>query len=570
MKSATAIAILTVFAGFAAAALAHDGSDHGEPTPVPVVKGVPKKPTYHKHVGKILRARCMTCHHEGDIAPMSLETYDDAVEWMDLALVEIAAGRMPPWQPTPGVGLYEGVHELTDREWATLDRWVAQGKREGKPRKKTVAPEFDGDWTLGTPDAVLSYGESFTVPGQGDDIYRCFPIRTDFGRDVFVQAIDVKPGDRRVVHHVVLYLDGDNESHVLDDAEDGPGYVCFGGPGLPGFGEFDEDEIDLSGGVAGLVLGGWAPGNRPHLLPEGHGVRIPDGATVVMQVHYHPLDGEEVPDASEFGLYLTDHPSPTDVYLLPLVDMDFTIPAGDPAYAVTAELNPSELLAAAVGLPIRVSAEVHAVLPHMHLLGKEIAVDLDLSDGTSQRLVEIERWDFDWQDTYHFQKPVPAPFGSTLRLRCVFDNSADNPFNPNVPPRPVSWGEQTTDEMALAFVAVSLRFPDSVLDLFALRGQPLPHPRGLRPIAASKPPQIRRVRIDRKNRLVVDVKRLKGGGRIEIEGTAVRGSLVTARNPRRLRIDADTAIGELPAGNTIEVRVRRVDGRLSEPFSFTR
>ena len=130
-----------------AAALAHDGEDHSEARPVPVVKGVPKKPTYHKHVAKILRNRCTTCHHEGDIAPMSLETYQDATDWMELALIEIAEGRMPPWQPTPGVGLYEGVHELTDREWATLDRWVAQGKREGKPPRKQRAPEYDGDWT---------------------------------------------------------------------------------------------------------------------------------------------------------------------------------------------------------------------------------------------------------------------------------------------------------------------------------------------------------------------------------------------------------------------------------------
>jgi hypothetical protein len=440
---------------------------------------------------------------------------------------------------------------------------------EGKPRRKAPDVEYVTGWSLGDPDAILAYGEAFTVPGEGDDIYRCLPIRTDFGRDVFVQAIDVRPGDRRVVHHVVLYLDGENESHALDDQESGPGYVCFGGPGLPGFGELDENAT-LDPGAAGLVLGGWAPGNRPHFLPDGLGVRIPAGASVVMQVHYHPLAGEAVPDATEFGLYFTDHPDPEDVYLLPLVNMDFTIPADAAAYEVTAELSPAALLEELTGFPLQVSAEIHAVLPHMHLLGKAISVDLDLPDQTTQRLVEIEDWSFDWQDTYNFTRPVQAPFGSTLRLSCVFDNSADNPFNPNVPPRPVSWGEQTTDEMALAFVAVSLRFPDSVLDVFSLLGQPLPHPRGLAPIVSNRPPEIRRARLDRRGRLVVDVKRMKGGGRIEIDGTALDTSLTLARKPRRLKVDAPASITDAAAGTTFSIRVRRADGRLSVPITLTR
>jgi hypothetical protein len=222
------------------------------------------------------------------------------------------------------------------------------------------------------------------------------------------------------------------------------------------------------------------------------------------------------------------------------------------------------------GFPLEVSAQVHAVLPHMHLLGKAIEVELDLPDGTTQRLVEINDWSFDWQDTYHFQRAVPAPFGSVLRMRCVFDNSADNPFNPNAPPQPVSWGEQTTDEMALAFVAVSLRFPDSVLDLFSVLGQPLPHPRGLKTITAARPPEIRRARIDKRGRLVLDVKRLKGGGRLEVDGTPAAGSLTIARNPRRLKLDAEAALEGVTPGSSVKLRVRRTDGRLSAPFTFFR
>lgn len=562
----TAAGLLTcaLAAGLAAA---HDGTDHDAPRPVPVVKRLPKRVTYHKQVAKILADNCTTCHHDGDIAPMSLDTYEDARAWIARALEEIAAGRMPPWQPTRGVGLFAGERGLTDSEWATLAAWNDAGAPEGPPKRRAKPSEHVEGWALGEPDAVLSYGESFTVPGSGDDLYRCFPIRTDFGKDVFVRAFDIRPGDRRVVHHVVLYLDSSGESHQLDAAEDGPGYTCFGGPGISGFGDIPIDEIDLSQGVPSLVLGGWAPGNRPHLLPAGTGVRIPAGATVVMQVHYHVLPGEEVSDRSAFGLYLTDDPSTEDVYLLPVVNQHFTIPAGEASHEVTARLDPRELIGEVTGFPLDVAAQIHAVLPHMHLLGTSIDVDLELPDGTSQRLVEIADWDFDWQDSYHFTRPVPAPVGSALRLRCTFDNSADNPNNPNDPPQDVSWGERTVDEMALAFVAVSLRFPDAALGLFELLGREPPHPPGLRPIRADAAPVIRKAWVDARGRLDVKVKGLRGGGRIEVDGTAVDGSLVQRRSVRRLRTDAAEALGD---ASSAEIRVRRVDGRLSEPFPLVR
>jgi hypothetical protein len=553
-----------------ALALAHDGIDDIVQELPRDVRGTPRKPTYHRHVAKILEKHCTTCHHEGDIAPMSLDNFADAEFWIDEALEEIAKGAMPPWRPTRGVGKFAGERGLSDREISTLVRWHEQGAPAGRAPRKPKLPAYDSGWILGEPDVVYEYGQPFQVPGTGDDIYRCFPIQTDFNEDVYVRAIDVQPGDRRIVHHVVLYIDTVGESHELDAAEPGPGYICFGGPGLSAFDEFFD-----SGNIEGLeipaspVLGGWAPGNRPAFFPRDRGIRIPAGATIVMQLHYHPLPGQPLPDATKFGLYLSDHPDPQEVVLLPLVNMDFTIPAGDAYHEVTAELDPRELVREATGLNLDLSAEIMAVLPHMHLLGREISVDLDLPDGTSQRLVEITNWSFDWQDTYAFKKAVPAPVGSSLRMRCVFDNSADNPLNPNVPPQPVSWGERTVDEMALAFVALTLRFPDDFLDLLTLIGRDHPHPKGLRAIRANRPPVVRRVRIDARGRLQVQAARLAGGGRIEIDGAAVADSVQTGRGARRLRSEHDW--DELtPAGTPVQITVRRADGRLSQPYSFTR
>ncbi len=573
MNRTTPLLATLVLASLAAAAglaLAHGDAPH-DPVlaAVPDVKA-PRKPTYNGHVAKILERNCTTCHHEGDIGPMVLDDFESASTWMRSALEEIAAGTMPPWQPTKGVGEFAGELGLSDRDWATLARWFENEMPEGRARRGKSPPSYDDRWAIGEPDAVLSYGEPFVVQGQGDDVYRCFPITTDFGRDVYVRAIDVRPGDRRVAHHAVLYMDPEGESVALDAGEEGPGYTCFGGPGTSLFNDFqDGGEISTNGDAVSPIVGGWAPGNRPHLLPKGSGVRIPAGATLILQMHYHPYVGEDVSDLTEFGLYFSDREENEDVYLLPVVNMDFTIPAGDAAYEVTAELDPQALLRASIGLDIPVSAQVLAVMPHMHLLGREISVEVGLPDGSSQRLVEIDDWSFDWQDTYVFNRPVAAPIGSVLRLRCVFDNSADNPNNPNVPPLPVSWGERTVDEMALAFVAVRLRFPDTVLALMSALGRDLPHPLGLPEIQAPQPPEVRRVRVDRRGRVVVDVRRMKGGGRVEVDGNVIDGSLSLRRNLRRFVLDMDAALGDVPPGTDFEVRVRRADGRLSAPYTYT-
>ncbi len=563
-------AVLLATLAAAGVAFAHGAGDDTGGGALPQVRGVRKRPTYHRDVAPILRRACTTCHHEGDIAPMSLDTYDAAAFYADDLLDEIAAGRMPPWQPVEGVGKFARARGLSDREIATLAAWRDAGRPEGRAPRRARTPTYTDGWALGEPDAVLAYGEPFEVPRRTDDEYRCFPLATQFDHDVYVRAIDVRPGDRRVVHHVVLYMDAAGESHALDSADPGPGYTCFGGPGTSTFTEFGGSDFSITDTPTSPIVGGWAPGNRPHLLPRGSGVRIPAGATLVMQVHYHPLQGEDVPDATRIGLYLSDAPRNEDVFLLPVVNQDFTIPAGDPAYEVTAELDPRGLIRGLTGLDIPISGQVLSVMPHMHLLGREISVDVGLPDGTDQRLVEIDDWDFDWQDSYHFTRPVAAPIGSTLRLRCVFDNSAENANNPNSPPRPVSWGERTVDEMALAFVAVKLRFPDSVLDLFALVGRDAPHARGLPAIRAAAPPTIRSAEIDAEGRLVVDVRRLAGGGRIEVDGVPVATSLALGRGVRRLVAAADAAFGDAPSGTSFTLRVRRADGRSSPPFAFVR
>lgn len=464
----------------------------------------------------------MECHREGDIGPIAFDDYAATSEWADDIVEEIEAGRMPPWRPTRGVGRFVGERGVTLRELDTLRRWRDAGAPEGTPvrRKPLAAPE---GWLLGTPDGILDYGEPFTVPVGVDDIYRCFPVTNPFGRDVWISGIEVHPGDRSVLHHVVMYLDPTGESHAKDAAEAGPGYTCFGGP------ETSQP----------LVLGGWAPGNRPSFSPKGTAMRLAAGDTIVIQCHYHAAKAD-VADHTVIGLYESEDPDPNEIFLVPVMNQTFTIPAGNAAYPVEALLDPEDL----TGGLFKPSGHALAVLPHMHWLGRSIIVDALLPDGTEQRLVEIRDWDFDWQDTYTFTKPVAMPAGTKFRVRSIYDNSADNKRNPNSPPVDVSWGERTVDEMCLAFVALTLG-----------------------PAEAPAPPTVRSVTVDPSGRLVVSAKALGRGGRIEIDGVAVDDSVAAGVN--RLR-SAAAWTGLAPATGTVTVQVRRTDGRLSPPFAWER
>jgi hypothetical protein len=493
----------------------------------------PPAPTFNGKVDAILRRRCDECHHPGDVGPKSYTDYATASAEIASMLGEIDAGRMPPWKPTRGIEKFVGERVITPAEVDTLRRWRDAGMPEGSASAKLKPVVYPDGWTLGTPDAILDYGQAFTVPAGGDDIYRCFPVRNPFGRDVWLSAMDVHPGDRRVVHHVVLYVDSAGESFAKDDADPGPGYTCFGGPATS----------------QPTVLGGWAPGNRARPFPRGTAIRLAANDTVVVQCHYHNHDAAtDIADETTVGLYLSPDPNPQPIYLLPVLNDTFTIPAGNAAYAVEAVFDPAQF----GGGLFKVQGHVLAVMPHMHLLGRQIAVDILLPDGTEQRLVEILDWDFNWQGTYTLQRAAAVPVGAKFRVRSVYDNSSGNPRNPNVPPIDVSWGERTVDEMCLAFLAVTLG-----------------------PAKADAPPVVTSVREDAKGRLVVTARNLGRGGRIEIEGVPVADSvsvaanhLVSASDWDPLVVDYDPFAG--PPHPPTMVRVRRADGRLSPPFPFQR
>jgi len=400
--------------------------------PLPEAPAVAAKPTYSKDVAPILQKNCQECHRPGQVGPFALETYEQARKRAtDIAAV-VDDRTMPPWKASPHFGVkFKDARTLSDQEIATLVAWSEADAPEGNPADTPTPPKFPDDWQLGTPDLVVDIGADFAVPADGGDIYRCFVVQTDLDKDQYVSAVECRPGNRRVVHHILAYVDTSGKARERDQSDPGPGYTCFGGPGEP-----------IHGG-----LGGWAPGNLPSQLDEGIGRSLPRQSDIIIQVHYHPRGKAEV-DRTKIGLHFARKSVKQIMHASAAINPELDLPPGKTNIEVKAAWQvPVDLVA-------------HAVTPHMHLLGRDILMSVKFPDGRVQDLIKIDDWDFNWQYTYNFEKPLDLPKGTLLTVVAHYDNSAANPRNPNKPPKEVKWGEATTDEMCVGFIGVTKKGQD--------------------------------------------------------------------------------------------------------------
>ena len=490
-------------------------------------------PTFNKEVVRLFQKHCQSCHHPGDIAPFSLMSYKEARPWAVSIREEVVTKTMPPWKPQPGCGDFKDQRALTQDEINTIANWVDAGAPEGNAADMPPPLEFPDGWALGAPDFIATPAESYTPP-QGKDTYRCFPISTEQLRgDRWLQGLDVRPGNSKIVHHMIAYADPLGKSVELDQKEAGPGYTCFGGPGF-----------DISLGINEILagnspmLGGWAPGSRGYFAPEGNGIKLPSNpqARVVLQVHYHPT-GQPEADRTSVGFYFAQKPVSKAMLPLPLVNQSFAIPPGAKAHQVTARFT-------ATGF----AGKILGISPHMHLLGKQIKVEMTQPGQPTQCLVNIPSWDFNWQGSYLYQNPIPFASNSRVDLTCVFDNSLDNPFQPNNPPKTVRWGEETTDEMALAFIAFTL-------DALTL------------PISS---PQLTEVTADDKGNLVVSGGGFLVGADLEINGHRLADTQAdTATQLSKVRSSELWKVFAAP-GQSVNVTVINPDGVRTAARPFTR
>ncbi len=382
--------------------------------------------TWSEHVAPIVFNHCTTCHRPGEIGPFSLTNYDEAASWSNMMQYVTEIRYMPPWKADSKFGVdYLGENYLSDNEIATIKSWVEGGSPEGDPALAPPTPVFPSGSQVGTPDLVLSFAQTHLHKGTNYDEYRYFVLPTGLTQTKDLVALEMRPGNTKVVHHALVWADTSGSAAALDAQTPEYGYVP--GQGVGG------GQTDL-----GDQLPGYVPGARPNVFTNGMAQRLPKGSDLVVQIHYAPTAVDE-PDSSTFNLFFADQPATRFVnsyIMLPpnLVNGPFIMPA-----------NSVKEFHGTFKAPFDVS--LLGIAPHCHKLGKNWRVFAVTPQNDTIPLIHIEDWDFNWQGTYHFKKLQKLPKNTVIHAYATYDNTTNNPFNPNNPPKLTTWGESTTDEM---------------------------------------------------------------------------------------------------------------------------
>jgi peroxiredoxin len=368
--------------------------------------------TYAKHVAAILQNNCQECHRPGQVGPMPLLTYEDAVAWSEMIKEVVSEKRMPPWYADPAHGKFSNDRRLPKADYDNLLAWVEQGCPKGDPADMPKPKEFADGWRIGKPDVVFTMDKEFTVPSKVDTKsirYQNFKVETNFTEDRWVQAAECRPGNRAVVHHIIVY--------AFDEKT---------------FAERKKDPIGTG------FLAAYAPGDMPLICPDGAAKRVPKGATLVFQMHYTPT-GTEEKDRSSVGLIFAKQPPKYEVKTRAIAQQILAIPPGAANHEAHSRWTLDK------------DAELLSMLPHMHLRGKDFQYDILYPDGKKETILSVPQYDFSWQSNYRLAEPLKLPKGTRIECTAHFDNSAKNPNNP-APDKPVYWGEQTWEEMMIGFV----------------------------------------------------------------------------------------------------------------------
>jgi len=383
--------------------------------------------TFTRDIAPIVFQNCSSCHHPGEVAPFSLLTYQDAQKRARQIAILTESRAMPPWKLVPGYGEFQHERRLTDAQITLFQQWAGAGAPEGNSADLPPIPRFTDGWQIGKPDLILTMPKPFTIPAEGQDVNRSFVVSVHLPAGRYIRAAQFLPGNRRVVHHGTAMLDTSGKARQLEDQQGGPGrgYVSFGGPGfLP------------SGG-----LPGYAPGVGAEVYPLDASGILPKDVDVVFGMHYHP-DGKEETDQSRIGLYFTDRPPTRIGSLITMGVLNLVIEPGEKAHR---EKD-------AYTLPVDV--DVESIYEHMHLLGKTCKLWAELPDRTIRPLIQIADWDFSWQSDYHLKNRLHLPKGTVIHADWTYDNSADNPHQFNVPPKQITNGENSTNEMGGVLIKV--------------------------------------------------------------------------------------------------------------------
>jgi len=387
-------------------------------------------PTFTKDVAPILYKNCVTCHRPGEIGPMPLLTWADARPYAQAILEEVGAGHMPPWHANAPEGTFTNERRLAPGDKDTLLKWAAGGAPQGDPKDMPAMPSFADGWQLGQPDAVFEMSESFPVPAKGTVAYEYFYLPTNFTEAKLVKSIEVRPGVRAAVHHVLVFYrsspDRTQPTVIRRNAEQ----MKENTP--PQFGPAPP-RAPASQTERQRLIATYAPGTNPQVMPAGTALRLEPGGVIELQVHYTAF-GEAVNDRTKVGIIFSKDPEPREVRPTHFFNAQLVLPAGEKDVRVDADVT------------FVADATVWGIFPHTHLRGTRWLYVLELPDGTKKTILDVPHYDFQWQTYYMFKEPLQIPAGSKLVSSAWYDNSAGNKSNPD-PKVEVHWGDQTWEEM---------------------------------------------------------------------------------------------------------------------------
>src|SRR5262245_53993999 len=402
-------------------------------------------PTFSRDVAPIFYDKCVGCHRPGEVAPMSLITYRDVRPWASAIREKVTTRVMPPWHADRQYGSFRNDLSLTQREIDTIATWVTAGAQEGNPSELPALPTFPEGWQIGQPDRVFEMQADYQIPAAGTIDYQYFEVPTNFTEDRWMQAGEVRAGDRAHVHHIIVYVREPKPSGRPNGVRKRT--IPPAGAALPLPPAREPAPTDAparsaapAGGDAMLV--NWAVGEDAPVYLPGTAKRIPAGSTLIFQVHY-TTNGTASKDRSKIGLIFAKEPPARELRTGLISNALLSIPPNAANHEVEAEATFSE------------DVNVWTLHPHMHLRGKDMTYTAVYPDGRREILLRVPRFDFGWQTDYWLAQPLALPKGSKLYVSAHFDNSAANKGNPD-PTSTVRWGDQTWEEMMIGFFTYSV------------------------------------------------------------------------------------------------------------------
>jgi len=451
-------------AGIAVCALAAAASVQLAAQP-PATKGG-ATPTFSKDVAPILYKNCTNCHRPGELAPMSLLTYKDARPWAKSIATQVSKGVMPPWHADPSYGQFINDRRISDAEKAILVAWGNGGAPEGNAKDLPAAPVYANEWMIGTPDAIFSMQEDYPVPAEGTVAYQYFTIPTNTTEDKYIQAMEVRAGDPKVLHHVIVYAatpppaapptpppapaagaaPAQRPTPLFVFADESMTRIPAGQTGGPPLPPEQRKEPGPNDRPAprrmGPAIGGFAPGQFMRVYQDGTAMKLPAGATLIFQMHYTPA-GKATTDRTRIGVKFAKSKPQTEVRFASLVNGGLHIPPGAANQQIDAEMTVTQ------------DITLWSMIPHTHVRGIRWIYDATYPDGRKETILSVPKYDFNWQTDYVFKEPLKFPKGTKLHATAWYDNSAANKSNPD-PTKDVWWGDQTWEEMMYTGLTFSI------------------------------------------------------------------------------------------------------------------